>query len=631
MSTASHQRKHGGKRRSTIWLSAAVLAVAAGIIVFLPSSEAEPFQRLQPLQPVNDTENFTWEPEGSLLHFVAGEKRRRFWDVVSNRIHYFVVSGKSRTVTWRPDVTGARRFHMYVSVEPFSRNAVTAIQLAVKRGDDTIPLHKTDIQGRGNHLLIQDLKLEAQDEITFTATGKGIITFTYPILYSRLPAEQRKLVVVIGLDTLRWDCVGMKVNGASITPNLDRFKTESVDFQHTYAQSSWTLASFMNLFTGRDETRLQMNRHSRLPKEIPSLVEALSSRYVTVSLNGGGYVHPHFGFSRGFDLYRPLSQLSHRGSADSGQTLFRLALKFMRRADFPNLFLFLHTYQIHQPYEPPAEFLRRIRPESRFKRLKTPRGPETFKPESDSEKAAAYRDLYHAEILAFDHYFGQFVAELKSRRLYRNAMVVFMSDHGEEFFEHQGWEHGHGLYEELIRVPLMIKFPGNRHAGRKVDSPAAVVDIMPTVLAACGISLPAELAGQIDGRDLMAAESSEEPARTLFSSLSLCRMLEKIPPKLALIRGRYKIIVNYDFPQESLEYFTPLPRVTGGMELYDLESDPGETRNLAEERPDLMRSFMPQITGLRRHLRTAFKKLQRPAGTKPDPELQKRLETLGYL
>lgn len=619
------------KRRRILAVSALILAAIAAIIAFFPSRDDLPFQRLQSVQTETDSKHFSWQPEGSILYFIRGDQRRRFWDVLSNRLNFFALSGESRTITWSPETRGLRRFYTYVSVEPFDRNGLTAVQLGLQRGKSTIPLEKQDIRGRGNLFVIKDMKLRVGDKIVLVAKGKGIVTFTHPILYRKVSTSQRKLVILIGLDTLRQDCIGLQVNGASITPNLDRFMKDSVVFSHTYAQSSWTLASFMNMFTGRNETRIAMNRHTRLPKDIPSLTEFISNRYVTVSLNGGGYVHSNFGFSRGFDHYRPLSQLSHRGAADSGQTLFQLALGFMRRTEFPNLFLFLHTYQVHQPYEPPAKFLQRIRPGSRFTSLKTPRGPETFRPESDPERASAYKDLYYAEILAFDHYFGEFVAELKQRGLYDQTMLVFMSDHGEEFFEHHGWEHGHGLYEEQIRVPLIVKFPANRHAGRTIESPAAVVDIMPTILAACDISLPESLANKLDGRDLMSKASENESPRTLLSSVSLCRMLEKIPPRFSLIRGRYKVIVNYDFPQESLDYFSFLPPVTGGIELYDLEADPGESLNLAKKRPDLVRSFMPRIVELRRHLSSAFAGLAQPESSDLDPELKKRLETLGYL
>lgn len=290
--------------------------------------------------------------------------------------------------------------------------------------------------------------------------------------------------------------------------------------------------------------------------------------------------------------------------------------------------MFLHTYQIHQPYAPPIEFLKRINPDSPYRNLKTKRGPYTFQDETDAELKQGYMDLYQAEILAFDHYFGQFVKYLKEKGLYQRAMIVFMSDHGEEFYEHHGWEHGHGLYNEQIHVPLLIKYPGNRNAGKTIDADVEVVDILPTILD--HYQIPADLENS-DGRSLNPLLEGKEHKKEIFSSFSASRMLEKIPPKFAVISGKYKLIYNYEYSTDSLEYFeNALPPVTGGIELYDLEKDPLEKNNLAQSHPKVVSRMMPSVIRIKKIIKAAFAEDHREK-TEMDGELKKQLETLGYL
>lgn len=234
-------------------------------------------------------------------------------------------------------------------------------------------------------------------------------------------------------------------------------------------------------------------------------------------------------------------------------------------------------------------------------------------------------------MLAFDSYFGEFVAALKKRGIYERSLIVLMSDHGEEFFEHGGWEHNHSMYDELLRVPLAIKFPGNEHRGRTIKESVGVIDILPTILGAAGIPAPA-LA--IDGLDLgPLLKGKKLPRPLLFSSVSSSRYLDAIPAKFAIIKDRFKIIYNFPPDATDLEYFAaygPPPR-PGPVEIYDLERDPGERKNLFASRQDIYR----QVSGALRSIRALIKAdLDRQPGQKQsefDADLQKQMKSLGYL
>jgi arylsulfatase A-like enzyme len=131
-------------------------------------------------------------------------------------------------------------------------------------------------------------------------------------------------------------------------------------------------------------------------------------------------------------------------------------------------FLYAHTRDPHQPYDPPAAW-------RRFS--------------ADAARARPV-DLYDDEIRFNDHYFGELVERLEERGLYRDSMLVLTSDHGEEFGERGGSGHGFTLFEEVVRVPLVVKYPGNAGAGTSVEAPVSLLDVLPTVLATAGLPVP---------------------------------------------------------------------------------------------------------------------------------------------
>jgi choline-sulfatase len=215
--------------------------------------------------------------------------------------------------------------------------------------------------------------------------------------------------------------------------------------------------------------------------------------------------------------------------------------------------------------------------------------------------------LYDAEIADSDEAFGALCRELERLGVYDDSLIVLLADHGEEFLDHGGWEHGRTLYGEMLRVPLVIKWPG-QHAGERIEQPAQLVDVLPTVLAVAGIDVP----NGLDGRSLFppSATASGEPA-PLISRLDLDgNVIESVQ------LGALKLI-----RRSAQEGLTSHPAI----ELFDLETDPGERQNLAEARP--------VDVGYLSTLLTAERRTPHGVPAKPGPlpdAVREQLRALGY-
>jgi arylsulfatase A-like enzyme len=336
------------------------------------------------------------------------------------------------------------------------------------------------------------------------------------------------------------------------------------------------------------------------------------------------------GFARGFDSYQELLQTTPP-FPQGGKALFDKALETLREGSFPRLFLFLHTYQLHSPYNPPEEFLRRLNPNPRSTDLQAVNAGQpakTFLPVGD-ELRKSLKELYQAEVLAFDSYFGDFIARLRQMKLYDSSLIVFMSDHGEEFFDHRGWAHSQSLYNELIQVPLLIKFPGGQHRGMRLSQPVGVVDIMPTILSHLGIAYDA---GRLDGVNLLPLIRGQKDGRRdpVVASMSSGKYFAHFPTRIALVSGRYKLIYNEPFTQQALEVFGQFapPWQPAMFELYDVQADPGETDDIAVRRPEIKARMLPRLLRILQEIRRTA------AGNVPqrmDEEMEKQLKALGYL
>ncbi len=234
-------------------------------------------------------------------------------------------------------------------------------------------------------------------------------------------------------------------------------------------------------------------------------------------------------------------------------------------------------------------------------------------------------DLYDAEIRAFDYWFGKFIEYLKKEKMYDNAMIIFLSDHGEAFNEHKTWGHPHTLYNEVAKVPLIIKFPQNKFEGLSVKHEVGLIDVMPTVLNFYGVGFNRK---QVDGRDLVDLIKGGSWARPVITSTSTGIYALNKGFQIALFKNKEKIIYRKPIPKKGGGL---LPRSGNwkGMELYNLKSDPGETIDLSEEYPHKIRKFLSLFNDI---IKKGIASLKRK-GKKViiDKKFRKQLKTLGYL
>lgn len=456
----------------------------------------------------------------------------------------------------------------------------------------------------------------------------GIFSFwRRPLLF--VPVKDGTNVVLVSVDTLRADRVGCYGYARATTPRMDALSSDAAVFMRTYAPSAWTLPSHVSLLTGLNVINHRVEgEKDRMDPEMPTLAGELKKQgYYCAAMTSGGFVSAIYGFDLGFDTF----QLGDWGifKLDASARLGRAASDWLREHGDRNFFLFLHTYQCHAPYDLPEPDRSAFLPPGTPARLRDPMsavGGQSgiFKPlpEADRQNAS---DLYDAEVRYVDRMLiGPLLDTLRETGLYDRTLVIVTGDHGEEFYEHGAWTHGPDLYDESLKVPLLVKFPGSRFAGMRVESIVRLTDIMPTVLREMNASAR-DL--DIDGRDLVPVlEGREHGDREFLSELAADRMGSRIPRKIALNSGRLKLILNQLYQPDDLAFFTAPPPARPQIEVYELDEDPGEMRNVADRYAAAARALVRRIEEL-----TAKSRKPRVGETVLSEELREQLKALGYI
>jgi len=233
--------------------------------------------------------------------------------------------------------------------------------------------------------------------------------------------------------------------------------------------------------------------------------------------------------------------------------------------------------------------------------------------------------LYDGEIRYTDEkLIGQLVNKLKQLGVYQQTMIIVTSDHGEEFFDHGGWEHGHTLYEELIKVPLIIKFPDSKYKEQRSKTIVSLVDLMPTICAEMGVDFSGL---KIDGKSLIPVlRGGEKKDRIFLAELGGNILNSHIPEKISTNRGKKKLILSQRFSPDELHFFTFRPPETGPVEFYDLLVDPFEKNNKAGKNTDLVNQIIRWIDKINR---AAEKRMTGKAVM--NEKLREQLKALGYI
>jgi arylsulfatase A-like enzyme len=549
------------------------------------------------------------------------------------RLHFgYGVAEESRQSAARQPVRFTARFE--------SADATTAItlpreELAPRLRPDDAGWHDVAYAGSGRG---EEATLVLTTSAPDRRSTEDLAAFSLPcFLPDSRPVGAPPNVVLLSIDTLRPDRLGAygarREDGLAQSPAIDAFAAGAVVFEEARAQSPYTLPSHATLLTGLHPAvhGVESFDSTLAPAACVRLIDRFRDRgYRTAAFTGGGFLGPIYGLWHGFDRWsvldpflheqEPMRQLlPHPGEPllnaacwrRTGHGELRTWLETHRATPF---FLFLHTYAVHN-YRPPAEFCRRFR---------VSEDPEKFDPLAHSdERTPAAADLpdlrarYDASIAAVDAELGRFLDLLRELDLERDTLVVLLSDHGEEFLEHGGFGHGRTLYDEVLRIPLIMRGPGI--APRRDRTPVTLADVGPTLLSLCGLpGLPG--AG---GRPLL-----PEPADATSPFSARVRELHLGELRALQLNG-LKLI--------EMERFSPIRPRLPDLALFALPNDPFERKNLSALAPDgsaLPDAQQPEgLPALRRLLDDHFRDLERlrlPDATLPGGLRSPDLDALGY-
>lgn len=412
------------------------------------------------------------------------------------------------------------------------------------------------------------------------------------------------------------------------TRTLEALAKEGVRFEHAVSASPWTLPSLASILTGTLPSRHQAGRHldpwtmddrrlATMNENVVPMAEVFRQKgYATAGFFQNPFAHPGYGLDRGFEVYdyAPGDNTTIRRADMVTATVGRwFSTRDRKNQPF---FVAVHYFDPHLAYDPPPQFM--VAFVYGYKGKLVP----PFNPDAEESKrlrsgevkpSEADRDfirgLYDAEVTFVDAQLGALFDFLRREGMYDPTLIIVTADHGEEFWEHGGFEHGHTLYRELLEVPLIIKFPQGQWAGTVVSERVSLLDLFPTLMNYFHWPVPFA----VDGRSFLPAEGQNGftfPPRTSIISENL----HYGPEQQSLYSGSYQLIIN---------------RVTGRVELYNVAEDPGQTQNLLgrpEELPAVLKSELEAVAKKMKELEGAS-----PREASIDAETKAKLRALGYL
>lgn len=421
------------------------------------------------------------------------------------------------------------------------------------------------------------------------------------------------VVLVIG-DTLRADALSFQGGLAGVTPFIEQIAADGVQFTQARSHAPWTLPSTASLLSSLHPLEHgaggQVPRFRKMDESVTTIAGTFKDAgYKTHAIVNVTFLDPRaLGVTRDFDTVDNRSFESNLETRIARDTT-EAALQWMERhASEGPFFLLVHYFDPHCVYAPPAAFRERWAAEpdkdtdwtfGTREQMVAIRQGALVPDASTIERAHA---LYRGEVAYFDAEVGRLVAGLAGYSAPENTVFVLTSDHGEEFMDHAGFEHGHSLYDELVRVPLILRAPG-RLAPRVVDAPVRHIDVAPTLAELCDLPLP----NQFVGRSLvgLAGGKAEESARGTLAHGNFWG-----PPLDSWTQGGWKLIRRSD----------------GSLMLFDLKSDPKEQNDLSAVEAARLESMLKEMEAVTKGMDA----LNRGTSASLDAATQRRLDGLGY-
>ncbi len=397
-------------------------------------------------------------------------------------------------------------------------------------------------------------------------------------------------VVLITLDTLRADHLGCYGHKKIETPNIDKIAREGITFVNAYTPVPVTLPSHTSIFTGLYPLYhgVRNNGTFKANDELETLTEILKrNNYQTAAFIGAFVLDSRYGLDQGFDYYddylkKDPNAMLMMYNERSAEEVINSASKWVEQKGENPFFLWLHCFDPHAPYEPPAPFHTNYQGR-----------------------------LYQGEIAYVDWALGGFFSLLREKDLLEKTLIIITSDHGEGLGEHAEKTHAIFIYDSTLHVPLIMRFPGKNFANLKVSENASIIDIMPTILDFLHIN---------------------RPSQSSFHGISLMDTIgeNKKPLKREILCETYYPYYNHNWsPLEGLRTdkwkFIKAPR----SELYDLENDPRESDNLFSGKPKVVKQLEERMNQLQKKSVSEFETTS--AHLVMDQDTRERLKSLGYI
>lgn len=429
-------------------------------------------------------------------------------------------------------------------------------------------------------------------------------------------------VLLIVADALRADHLGCYGYGRPISPCIDKFAAESLVFEEAWSNSPWTKPSMGTVFTS-----LFPHEHQAfywtddLPDECLTLAEVFRNRnYATFVMQTNPSISEKHNFKQGFQYYQERIQ-------EKGEIVTSAFLSWLKKHRKKPFLAYLHYMDTHVPYDAPQEFSQIFGLEEDS--TLNPGQFKTFDIRVLGEIGLSPEDkhrlvnLYDGAVKYFDNNFETIVDNLKKLRISNKTIIILTSDHGEEFWEHDGFAHGHSLYNELLRVPLIIGFPSHLPA-KRIKSRVQLLDLFPTILETARIDNNFELRGK---QLLSPALNNKRIDDEAFIEAILFGAEKK-----GVVKGRWKLIENTG--EKKFDTFETLgdltkyryPEYKKGFELYNIDQDSSEKNNLINE--------YPQIANELKKLLLKFRTTSLVFSPQKKTKLKEKLEdlkSLGYI
>ena len=441
-----------------------------------------------------------------------------------------------------------------------------------------------------------------------------------PWISAARPAK-RPPVILVSLDTLRADRLGVLGNTRGLTPMLDALARAGTVFEQAESVAPWTLPAHASLFSSLlpydHGTRWE---HRPLHPSVATLAEHFrEAGYRTASFNGGGYVSAVLGLGQGFEIYEEHDEILEGGP----ERIAAAALAWMRSLGDAPFFIFIHTYEVHSPYThadkaDPGEAGRLAVPFG-FKEVAAVQSGEMTLTAGERRYVTG---LYDSDVAHADRVVGSLLEALGKDGVLDRAILAVVSDHGEDLWDHSALRspgHGHSLYEELLHVPLFFRAPGLVRAGARIGTPVSLLDVAPTLLALAGLPPDTDHEGRSLERTL---REGQEPEVVPIHAESI----EYGPGRFSLRLGDLKIILAPVPDQVNAGIAFPVEPV----EIFDLRSDPHEQHDLSSA---ISPGVAAPMQGLWERVQRVFEPLRdRPVADEEIPErLREQLRSLGYV